>query len=326
METPNLGWIEPAIRTQAQHDAHEAATATMVKFSLPVPKLAKGDKLMLTDLWKNPDVVADVGFPFQRKHQLTGSCVEAGFWNAVVSTICSQRVASDKPTKAFVPFTYHNYALSRHYMGDDGQGEGSLGSTIAKSATTDGVRDWVPGTDGMPEYTRNDGDGFKVTKSVEMAWSSVRNPSVNKILTVSKNHLFGSAAECRTIEDIQAMSANGKGVAFACSYYVGSASIRGEGKDAYVRGLWNGRGGHQQSIHGLWHHPNDGMLAAVGNNWDQNTYPADPAGLPWCFCWVPFEGVSGSVEWAMGQSGEVYGYSNLPWFEALPKLIDWSDL
>lgn len=322
-----LGWISPRHRTNRQHDAHAMASRSMMRFSLPIPKLAKGERIMLTQFWNDPDVVADTGVPFQRKHQLTGSCVEAGFWNAAVSTICAQRKAADKPTKAFIPFTYHNYALSRHYMGDDNPGEGSLGSTIARSAANDGLRDWVPGTDGMPNYTNADGDGFKVTSSIEMTWSSYKKSrsNIDKILTTSKQHLFGSVAELNSLDDIMAASGNGKGIAFACNYYVGSASIKGTGKNARVVGTWNGRGGHQQSIHGFENNEELGFLAAVGNNWDKNTYPQDPGGLPWCFCWVPFEG-RGGVEWAMKQDGEVYAYSQLPWFEAMPKLMDWSDM
>ena len=314
-----LGYIIPAHRTKQQHDAHAAAIGQTVKFSLPVPTLAAGQAVRLFDLWKHPDVIADTGKPFARWHQLTGSCVKAGGFNAVVSTICAQRVASDNPTKAFIPFCWHNYAMSRHYMGDDGQGEGSLGSTFAQSLTRDGIRDYpqVSG-DELPEYTYSLDDGFKVPSSVELKWSSYRNPDLQKVLAVSKAHLFGSAAECRSAQDIKAMIVNGYGVTFACNNYIGRASTEGSGADACVIGFWDGRGGHQQSILGVWEHPQFGTLYWAQNNWDAGTYPRDPAGGPVCGCWVR----EAKVEAAMRMDGEVYGLSHLNYFPAQPKVVE----
>lgn len=319
---PPLGFITPIERTAAQESAHNAAMAQIsnVKFALPVKQLAKGQSVRLFDLFKNPDVVADVGFPLTRSHQLTGSCVNSGFWVALCATMASQRVASDKPTKAFMPFTLHNYAASRHYMGDDGQGEGSLGSTIARSYREDGVRDWpVDRTDIMPEYSYSLEDGVKISAAQEMQWSSYRYKGVSEILGVSKPHT-GVTAECKGAEDIQAMVQNGYGVTFACNNYIGNASIKGSGADACVVGYWDGRGGHQQSILAIWNHPTLGMLYWAQNNWDAGTYPIDPAGGLVCGCWVTEK----KVEEAMRLDSEVFGLSHLQWFEAQPKIVDYA--
>jgi hypothetical protein len=317
--SPLLGFIPKKVRTQEQHDAHAAAESLTVKYTLPRVELAKGEAVRLTDLWSHPDVVADVGFKFDRIHQLTGSCVGAGGCNALFSTIAAQRVAADKPTKAFLPFWLAPYAMSRHYMGDDGQGDGSMGSTYAKTLTTDGVRDWVPGTDGMPPYT--DEDGITVSgSSVEMKWSSYRNSDLAKILTTARQHILGSAGICRTTQDIEAMIQNGKGVAIACNDYIGNGSIKGEGENAYVRGKWDNRGGHQQSIHNVWHHPTDGKLFWAQNNWPGSTYPKDPAGGPICGVWV----AEADVQYVLDHlDAECYGFSNLPWFEAIPNILNW---
>jgi hypothetical protein len=239
MATPPLGWIEPTLRTAAQHNADAAVKASLaVRFALPMPPMAAGQKVCLYDAWKHPDVVADAGRPFTRVWQKTGSCVWAGGTCAVLSTIAMQRVAGVSPTKAFVPFTLHNYAMSRHYMGDDRQGEGSLGSTFWKSLTTDGVRDWPADTsDELPDYKIED-DAFSLTAAQEMAWSSYRNPNVAKVVEVSRPHVFAAVGECRTVQDIRAMVLNGYGVSFACNNYIGNGSVRGSGADAYVRGKW----------------------------------------------------------------------------------------
>jgi hypothetical protein len=321
MSTPYpLGWIEPAARTQAQWDAHHFAARSFVRqHGLTAPDVPKGSKLILTDFWKHPDVVADLGRPFIRELQNTGSCVKVGGTNALRVSIAGQRVAGESPTKAFEPFCWHNYAMSRHYFGDDGQGEGSMGSTFAKSLQEDGVTDWPQdGGDALPDY-KHTGDHINITSSEEMKWSSYRNPEVQKMLAKTKEHKLGSAAELNGPADYKAMALNGYGIAWACNNFIGNASIHGSGDTAYVRGRWDGRGGHQQWMFGYWEHPNDGPLYAVGNNWPDDTYPADPAGLPLCCCWV----AESDVVAASRLDAEVYAYSRLNWFPAAPGVLSW---
>ncbi len=324
MATPLLGWIEPANRTKAQEAAHNIAAAAvppLARFALPVPALKAGQAVRLFDFWKHPDVVADVGFVFDRFHQLTGSCVDCGGANGLFSTISAQRVAAVNPTKAFLPFTWHNYGMSRHYMGDDGQGEGSLGSTFAKSLSQDGVRDWpAGGGSGLPAYSHS--DGISITSREEMIWSSYRNPALQAVLATAKDHKVASAAQCSSITDVRAALLNGYGITFACNNYIGHASVQGSGADACVVGYWDGRGGHQQSLHGVWEHPSLGPLYWAQNNWPGSTYPADPAGGPVCGCWV----TEARVQAAMRMDGEVYALSHLDWFPAVPAIIDWATI
>jgi hypothetical protein len=320
MNIPPLGFITVADRTPAQHAAHAAALGQMVRHALPYRALAPGESVRLFDAWKDPDVVADVGMTFTRIHQLTGSCVWAGGTNAVFSSIAMQRVAGDNPTKAFLPFTLHNYAMSRHYMGDDGKGEGSMGSTFAKSLTTDGIRDWASDAN-LPTYTTSDGISVQ-SEQVEMDWSTSRNPAIPAVEAVSKAHTFGSASACNSVEDIQAMLQNGYGVTFACDRYIGNASVKGSGTGARVMGKWNGNGGHQQSIHAVENHEQFGPIYWAQNNWPGSTYPADPGGGPVCGCWV----LEADVIAALGYNAEVYGLSHLPWFPAQPKVLDWSTI
>lgn len=319
---PPLGWIEPIARTKAQESAHFAArgSSAFVRHALTPKQMDKGQSVRLFDLWKHPDVVADVGFQYTRWHQVTGSCVKAGAFNAVLCTIAGQRIAGDNPTKAFVPFLWHNYAMSRHYMGDDGQGEGSMGSTMAKSLKEDGIRDYpVDRGDILPDYKYDVEDGFQITEREEMQWSSYRNDNIAKVLQVSKAHLFGVSTEADRVEDILALNQNGYGVTFACNNYIGNARVRGSGANAALLGRWDTRGGHQQSILGAWNNPDLGMLYWAQNNWPASTYPRDPAGGPTCGCWV----TEADVTAAMRLDAEVYGIGSLDWFPAQPKILDW---
>lgn len=312
-----LGWIEPANRTPEQELAHAAAIGKAKRFTLPMPPLAKGQALRLFDLWKHPDVVVDVGFVFERIHQISGSCVWAGGTNALYSTICAQRLAADNPTQAFLPFTLHNYAMSRHYFGDDNQGEGSLGSTFFKSLDEDGVREWPEAGDAtVPGYTKP--DGIMVTKKVELKWSSFRNPDVQRVVQTTQTNTIASVGECRNVSDIRAMILNGYGVSFACNNYIGNGQVRGTGDKARVMGKWDGQGGHQQSIHAVEEHPDFGPIYLALNNWPGNTYPTLPT-QPECSTWV----LEADVEKALRMDAEVYGLSSLDWFPAQPRLLSW---
>src|SRR5437868_1450207 len=113
--SPPLGWVSPADRTATQDAVHAAAEAKMLpRMGLPVPTLQPGESVRLFDAWKHPDVVADIGFVFPRFHQLTGSCVGAGGGQALFTLGAVQRLLSDNPTKAFVPFWPYNYGKCRY--------------------------------------------------------------------------------------------------------------------------------------------------------------------------------------------------------------------
>jgi hypothetical protein len=317
------GWIEPANRTQSQHNAHGFASQRIPHLrGLFAPDLPKGTKIILSDFWKHADVIADVGRPLVRILQHTGSCVWAGGTSALKLSIASQRIAGENPHKALEPFTLHNYAQSRAAFGDMGEGEGSLGSTFAASLETDGVEEQPQDVaDKLPDYVIEE-NFVHVTAQQEMRWSSARNPLVREVLQSSSEHKLGSAAEIKAAAECRVPLVNGYGLSFACNNFVGNGKVVGSGENAYVRGKWDGRGGHQQFLAGYWEHPKDGPLYAVGNNWPDSTYPRDPAGLPLCFVWA----TEADVAAAMRLDGEVYAFSRLNGFPTQPKVLDFGAL
>lgn len=319
-----LGHIRFDDRTPAQHAAHAAAVAAvkpLAHFGLPRLELKAGQSIRLFDAWKHPKVIADVGFKFDRFHQLTGSCVGAGGGNALFSTIAAQRLLAVNPTKAFLPFWMGPYAISRHLLGDDSQGEGSTGSTFAEALNTVGVRDWPSGGDNLPTYT--DSDGVTVSgESVEMTWSSYRNAALAAVIAASKGHTVGTSAKLGNPDDIATGLGSGNGVTFACDRYIGKASVQGSGSNARVMGKWDGDGGHQQSVHAVEQHPQFGRIYWVQNNWPGSTYPADPGGGPVCGCWV----LESDVEAAFSYNAEVYALSHLNYLPATPVMEKWASL
>lgn len=313
-----LGWIPPEQRTQAQHDEHARALATMTplrSFALPSPELATGEKVCLFDAWKHPSVVADVGFVFPRFHQLTGSCVGAGGGQALFTLIATQRLLATNPTKAFIPFWPFDYGRCRYNEGDRGQGEGAMGSSFAATVVKEGV---INATEqGLPAFTND--DGLVLTERLEMQWSDGASSTVTKYLDAAKVHPVGSAAPCHGPEDVKAAILNGYPVTFACNDYIGNASVQGSGADAALIGYWDSYGGHQQSIHAYWEHPSLGPLYWAQNNWPAASYPSDPAGGPVCGCWVK----EAKVQAAFGLSAEVFALSHLTWFPAQPDVLSW---
>src|SRR5437868_1054762 len=310
-----LGFIRKQDRSQAQHDAHADAEAKMVRFTLPPPILAKGDKVALYTAWSDPKVVSDVGFVFPRFHQLTGSCVGAGGGQALFTLIAVQRLLAQNPTKAFLPFWPFDYGRCRYNEGDRGQGEGAMGSSFADTIVKEGV---IASTEqGLPQFQHN--DGLVLTSNLELQWSNGASSVVTNYLNAAKIHPVGAAAPLRMVADIKAAITNGYSVTFACDRYIGNASIQGSGADACVVGHWDGNGGHQQSIHAVWAHPTLGDLYCAQNNWPGSTYPQDPAGGPICGCWV----TEANVTKALGYNSEVYALSHLTWFPAQPDTLDW---
>lgn len=314
-----LGYVTREERTPEQEAAHEVALACFMKHDLPEVTLSKGEKFCLFDFWKHPDVVADVGFVFDRFRQLTGSCVGVGGGCGLFSTICAQRLDKDNPTKAFLPFWLAPYGMSRHYGGMDGQGSGSFGSTFVKALTQDGITDWPNGQDehDLPDYDHK--DGIAVSSNTELQWSSYRHRGLQDLLPVTREHRLGAGTKANDVESIRRLVLNGYGVTVACSRFIGNGRVRGSGANAYVEGSWDSSGGHQQSIHAVWEHPDDGPLYWAQNTWPKSVYPRDPAGGPVCGVWV----TERNLERVFSYGDEIYGLSEQDWFPARPSLREW---
>lgn len=316
--TEFLGYITPEQRTQEQHDAHEKAMAAMPRFALQYSAPTGPVKVMLTDFWKNPDVIADVGMEFNGFWQLTGSCVGASSGNGTFTLSAVQRTIADNPTKAFVPFWPWNYGTTRKDEGDRGQGEGAVvsinGRTINKKGTLESTHD------GLPKFQRTD-NGICLTKQIEFQWSDGAriDPKWNDL---AKNQTVGTISPLDSVDDIKACILNGYPVLNGCDNYVGRGSIKGDGKDAYVTGQYDARGGHATCVLGYWDHPTDGPLYLYSNQWPTSTYPHDPAGAGRCCVWLK-EATMAKLFRTGGGNGETFGISHLNYFPAQPKVLDW---
>lgn len=317
-----LGWIAPEDRTDAQHKAHANALARMPVFAIPGHTDPSGPvKVMLTDLWKNSLVTADIGMEYIGFHQLTGSCVGVSAGNAVATLSFAQRLLAVNPTKAMIPWWPFFYGRTRYNEGDRGQGEGAVDSVMGQTLKTEGTFDITQ--PGLPTFKTD--DGLYLTSQLEYQWSDGARID-GKWGPIAKQFPVGTVAPLQSPQDIKAAVINGYPVLYGCSMFIGHGSVKGSGSNAYVAGRYDGSGGHSTCFLGYWDHPTDGPLYLYSNQWPTQTYPQDPAGAGRCCVWTPEAEVQKVFDRYGGDGGETMALSHLNYFPAQPAVLDWSKL
>ncbi len=305
----NLGWIPPPDRNEAQADAHADAVRRMPAFAIigdTMEAPPAGTKVLLTDTWKNPAVVAKLGYPFTGVHQLTGSCVGAGGGNALF-TLQAIEILRNGDSEAFiVPFWLLPYGRSRYYMGERSKGEGSLGSLFARACKEDGVVDAT--LSGLPSFTRD--DGFVWGEQTEYAWSDGSRIE-NRWLEESRKHLVRTNSQLHSGAEVRDAIINGYPCTRASLDFVnrGTAKV----KSGASVGSHSRIGGHQETWLGYWNHPELGELIWEQNQHGTGAYAADPAGGPLGGCWVPMANVEALCRDRMA---EVFAFSQFDGYPA----------
>ncbi len=317
--TPPLGWIPPHLRTQEMNNAVADAQSKFLRMTLARPTLPKGTKLMLTDFWTKPEVLADTGgVIFTGFHQLTGSCVGVSDGDAVF-TLCSvQRCIADSPTKAFIPWWPTTYGRSRAIAGIRGQGEGSIDSIMGQTLVSEGVDDVL-----QAQYDTS--DGFTLTNSLEMRWSDGNSSLVTARIPHTKQFPLKGLVPVEDVDGIYAGIVNGYPCLNGCNNYMGSASIKTTSTGRVALGSYNGRGGHSTTFLGIWEHPDLGTLFNYHNQWPASTYPDDDSGKSRCSCWA-LESEVKKLFTNGGNNGETMLLSHLDYTPAQPKVLDWSTI
>ncbi len=315
---PPLGYITRAQRNQDQHAAAAQAESQMLRFTLPPPTVPKGTKVVLTALWKDPDVVADVGFEFTGFRQLTGSCVGVSTGDAVFTLSAVQRKLATGPTKAFLPWWPFDYGRCRYNEGDRGPGEGAIDSVIAQTIIKEGVLPYAQ-VQGLPQFDKS--DGLCLTSQIEMQYSDGAASVNTQHADVAKQFPVGSAATISDVSGIKASVLNGYPILDGCDNYIGHGSVQGD----VALGQYDGQGGHSTCYLGYWEHDNLGPLYLYSNQWSGNTYPEDGSGKGRCTVWVK-ESVVARLFQTGGGGGETVALSHLTYFPAQPALLDWAQV
>jgi hypothetical protein len=306
-----LGWIPFAARTAQMDALHAAALATMPnQFRLAGAAPDPGPKVYLKNLWTEKDVVAAIGFAFPGVHQITGSCVGAGFAN-VCFTLGSYEVLRQNDAEQIVlPFWLYDYGISRMLIGETTEGEGSLGSAIAEAARTYGVIDQRE--PGLP--VPQNSDGLVWGQQTEMTWSNGKRIASSWV-QLGKKHLIKTTAPCKSAADVRTAIRNGYPVTMAIDDFVnpGTERQQGTGENAAVIGAPNANGGHQTSILAVWDNPELGPLFWYQNQWGLRVYKQDPS-TGWADgVWMTEKTVD---QWCRGRDSEFFAYSQFDGFPA----------
>ncbi len=299
MIAPPLGWIDFDDRTQEQMALHKSIVAKMPAYArAPQPVPPVGTKILLTDLWKHPLIVQGLGYEFTGTHQITGSCVWAGAQNVGCTLNFLEVVMKGDLDKVAIPFMLPNYGKSRQYGGLNGSGEGSFGSTMAKSAQVDGSGD--ARSPGRPPFTRT--EGFVWGSATELKYSN-GSKITQEDLDEGRKHLFNVVTPLKSAAEVRDAIINGDPVTRAFNYFCnpGTAKV----KNGKLVGSYNGSGGHQESWLGYMH-DDDGEFIWEQNQWGLSVYGTDPAGGARGGCWMPLSEVDRMIK----KSGsEIYSYS-----------------
>lgn len=309
------GWIAPEDRNEEQQAAHARAESLMLTFALATEKPPVGTKIMLTDLWKHPDVVTTLGSEFLGFLQDTGSCVGVGGGNAITTTALSDRLIRKEPEKPVFLFWPYNYGRSRQLGGMRGQGEGSFGSTFNQSCAEDGCIEWNEQGLSLPALKVVRGQ-FGIGASNEYSWSDGKKAPQN-LRTTAKTHKFQSAP-LSSFEQVRSSILSGYGVSRAFNAFcdIGTATVR----NGALIGTYNKRGGHQQSWLAYWNHPQEGELIGEPQQWGINVQKRDPGGLPPGAIWVRADEVDRKCK-----NGEIYAFTNYDgYLDRSAAVFDWS--
>lgn len=321
MATPPLGLILPSERTPEQQKAHEDAMGQFRNFAIPFQDYPKGTKVDLTQFWKHPDVVSDIGQPFTGFGQYTGSCVGVSNGNEIITALATQRAIGKSPTKVEIIWWPFPYGCTRFNEGDRGQGEGAVDSIIGDTVVKGGFFNSTQ--PGLPAFTKTGPDGWWLTRSIELQWSYLPPNSTNqKWYDLGKPQAGTTKTVCNSVEDIRTSIINGYPVLDGCNMYVRNGSIQGSGDEACVIGRYDGNGGHSTCFLGAWNHPTLGWLYLYSNQWDTSTYPKDPAGAGRCCVWLK-EATVASLFRMGGDRGETMSYVSVPGQPAQPEILNY---
>lgn len=293
-----LGWVPPDERNSEQTNEHDRIMRT-----IPKPRFSAGDPppigttVLLTESWKSAAVNKLLGRSFTGIHQLTGSCVWAGAQN-VGFTRCLLDVERGEFEELIYPFMFGNYGRSRSLAGMRGRGEGSLGSTMAKSCQIDGSPSLL--VPGIPNFTGTD-DGFYYTSNMELAWSDGGNPPVPAVMVEGKKHL-DNVVQVDSADAVRDHLLARNPVSTAYGAYVSNSSAHQVGE--LTVGKYDSSGGHQTSWLGYTHRE-EGEFFLYMNQWPRSYYPKAGLGAPLCSIWLPKSAVDNVCK---SGDGEVFAW------------------
>lgn len=283
----------------------------------PTPQL-QGNRIILSQFAK----LINGGVYPAYSWQLTGSCVNSGAQNTIITLEGVTRALTADRGVFKRPFTLAAYGLSRKQaFNDDTPGEGSTGDAMANALLTLGACEFdfpeLPvATEGG--HTGSPPIAFHYTKEQELFFSAAHNAS-KTILAQCKAHPLKFTVI--TTPD-QAEIEIRRGRAFTIAGNWGGRmqmAYKGSGTNRVLFSAYESNWEHQMSVHGFWHHPEFGRLWLVMQNWYMvdsggNTVPVhgQPANdePPGSF-WVDDSMIQHQLAYKYGELRAYYNYTGL---------------
>lgn len=316
--TPPLGWITPKDRTPLQWQSNDLCLSLMPQhFAIRGSAPDVGPYVNLMELWKHADVQSALGYEYSGTHQLSGSCVGAGGGNALFTLVAIEVLRLNDPEQIILPFWLYPYGKSRELLGEQSEGEGSLGSTFAEACKRFGV--FGNHEDGLPSPQNS--DGLVWGKDVEMRWSNGK-AAAPKWVDLGKRFLVKTTTALKSSADARLAIRNGYPVTFACNNYMtpGQERVQGSGAEAACVGSLSSRGGHQTSLLATWDHPKLGLLFWNQNQWGNSVYKADPKTGRRDGCWMTAKDFDNAIR---SLDAEVFAFSQYDGYPA--QEFTWGD-
>lgn len=193
--------------------------------------------------------------------QLTGSCVNGGGQNALLTRIAVEIARGRQARERFVrPFTLFAYGLSR-WLGfqDDSEGEGSLGDAFVRALAMGTV---LPADVPQLPQAVECGPAFCYSRDEELRYSARRNAPPELMASARQFPCkFGVVQSAEAAED---ELRKGRPLTWAGDW---GGNIRCRVVDGVLLNERAGTWQHQQACLGFWRHPRLGKLFWIHNQW-----------------------------------------------------------
>lgn len=251
-----------------------------------------------------------------RIHQLSGSCVGAGWWRAFCNAMIGDIVLRGDAEDIKLAFPWYTYGHGRREAGMRGRGEGSFGGAQAKAGAEYGAL--AIDHPKVPQGKIKDG-WLSYSSGTEIEWSySPKFPvDAAELDPDAKPHAIGEYKRLKSAEDVKQAKALGYGVTLASNFGTRGCRV----VEDILLAEWNGSWAHQMSCPGYWQHPSLDLLFAIDNQWNDvhgkcpTLHPMGVTGTFW---------IKAATMDRICEDGEVYAHTSTGGFKLTS--IDWENL
>lgn len=272
------GWIPPSERTAEQR---RLAAEYHEQIGLFRHRAARVTAQPTRVLMHETEITA-TGKLLPRIKQLTGSCVGTGAARARALAVCGDIVARSSREAAKLSFPFISYGIGRRIANMGGRGDGSFGAAQAKAEAEFGTLP-IDHSKMVQPTLRNGWVYWTERLEYDWSWPAKWPIPERELAEECGKYATESVSQLESVEDIKEALAQLRGVTIACPYIPRRPSITG---DVLLDGL-NGNGGHQQCVSDYWEHPQQGLIFAIDNQWDDThghcptLYPLGVTGTYW---------------------------------------------